>query len=185
MKALPNILNFFIDTQILVDSIIPYRSQRFLCSKLLINDISKGVRKGWIIDYVLSETLGELKNNLEKKKHLDYLKREVLSDFEIERLVEIIEQVKRIPNLEIFKTPIIEQKEIFYKVRNLCVEAKDALILISALQIREKWGSIILVSRDERFLVRAKKEVSTAHPSEFIKKCPEECLSKNICKFYK
>jgi len=184
VKALLN-TNLFIDAQIFVDFTIPYRSKRYQCSKLLLSKISGGVHRGWTVDYVLSETLGELKNDLERHKHLDYLKREALSDFEIRGLVKIIEQIKKIPNLEIFKAPVTEQKEIYEKVKNLCIEASDALILISALRVREKLGDIILTTRDERFLIRGRKEVQTAHPSEFIDKCPPQCLSKNVCRFYK
>jgi len=152
---------------------------------MLLDQIKSGNYNGWSVDYVLSEVLGELKADIERRKGLTYLKRDALSRLEISELVTTIEMVKKIPNLKIYKTPSINQIEIYDKVKNLCIQAKDALILISAINLQQGTGNVVLITRDERLLIRGKKEIRTAHPSEYINRCPNNCPTKNICSFYK
>ena len=182
---MPQPQNLFIDTQIFIDLILPQRARLFPCSKMLIDSIKSGAYNGWTIDFVLSEVLGQLKSDLERSKGLTYLKRDVLSRFEVNQIVTIIEQIKKIPNLKIFETPPVNQREIYNKVKDLCVQTKDALILISALKAQQKIRNIVLVTRDERFLMRGKKEIATAHPCNYIDRCPDSCPSRSSCYFYK
>jgi hypothetical protein len=186
---LPQPPHLFLDTTIFIDSLVPRRSKWYPCSDLLLNKIRDGTYKGWTVDYVLSELLGNLKGELQNHRHLGHIPKEVLSGQDILGLTQTIEGVKRMPNLEISKARAIEQKEIYEKVKTLCIETKDAPILISTLEVQERLKQlgcpIFLITRDERFMIRARKEILTAHPSKFIVKCPNECLSKNTCKHRK
>ena len=152
---------------------------------MLVDNIRQGDYNGWTVDYVLSELLGELKGDMERKKGVDHILTETLSSYEITSLVQIVEGLRSMPHLEVFKTPFIEQSKIYEKVRSLCIEAKDAIILISALQLRGTMKNIVLTTRDGKFLVRANKEIATAHPSKYLTKCPVQCLSKSVCRFSK
>jgi predicted nucleic acid-binding protein len=180
--AVPNI---FLDTNIIVDYIVPSERIKYACSQELLERVRKGDFKAWSADYTLSETLGELKKRKEEQKGVKDILRETLSAFEIEQMAKIIEEFRKTPNLEVFEPKPTTQEKIFDKVKTVCVQATDALVLLSVLDLREKLNDIILTTRDGKLLVRAKRLVRTAHPIELIGSCPTGCTSKYECKFHR
>lgn len=175
----------FLDTNIIIDYIIPSERAKYACSYELLERVKKGDFKAWSADYTLSETLGELKKRKEEKNGVKDVLRETLSTFEIERMTRIIEEFRKTPNLEIFEPKQTSQEKIFDKVKTVCIQATDALVLLSVLDLREKFGNIILATRDGKLLVRAKRLIQTAHPVDLIGSCPSNCISKYECKFHK
>lgn len=163
-----------------MDYLVPTRRKDFPCSERLLRNLPNLGCNGWTTDYVLAETLGELKNALEWKLGKQHIKASVLSMHQIKHLEKIVNQVTHFPSLSILKSPIITQKEIYSIVRDLCVQAKDALVLLSTQKLGTKFANIKLVTRDGKLLSRGKKIVKTAHPSDMLGKCPTTC-SKTRC----
>lgn len=184
MKHLP-IPNLFLDTNIILDYILPSRRAEWACSFKLIENVKLGGFKAWSADYALSETLGELKRAREERIGVSHLFKEVLSQHEISQMIKIVNEFRKTPNFRVFKPDPISQEEIFDKVKELCVQATDALVLLSALGLEEKLGNTILVTRDDRLLARGKKLVPTAHPRDLVGSCPTNCTNKSICRHYK
>jgi hypothetical protein len=183
-KMLPT--NIFLDTEILLDNIIPSRRDQFKCSCLLIDDVTNGKLKALTADYVLSEIMGNLKSEKEAKKGTSYIPRETLTPFEKLQIQNIVMTVKNIPNLKIFSpTKPISQQDIYNIVSKICVQTKDALVLLTALDARSQIAGIGLITRDERLLVRSKSQIASAHPSEYITKCPHDCQSIASCRHRK
>ena len=177
--------NLFLDTKVFLDYVIPARKRDFACSTILLGRIGSGKYEAWTNDFVLSELLGELKADIERRKGFTQIKQDVLSNYEIQELVRIIEQVKKIPNLTIFSDPV-DQHEVYETVRKACIETKDATILLSAISLynrlrRPTW----LVTRDERVLVRAGRLFSIQHPCSLIESCPHDCGSRDTCEHRK
>jgi len=180
-----SVSNLFLDTNIILDYIIPLRRDEYACSYELIEKVKKGDFKAWTVDYALSETLGMLKEKREERIGVKDILRETLSTHEISQMVRIIEEFRKTPNFEVFAPEPVSQEEIFKKVQNICVQATDALVLLSVLNLKEKLGNVILVTRDDKLLVRGKRLISTAHPIELIESCPTNCTSKSMCKYHK
>jgi hypothetical protein len=147
--------------------------------------VKKGEFKAWSADYTLSEALGELKRRKEEKNGTKDVLRETLSNYEIEQMTRIIGEFRKTPNFEIFEPKPTPQEKIFNEVKTVCVQATDALVLLSVLDLREKLGGIILVTRDGKLLVRAKRLIRTAHPAELVGLCPSTCISRYGCKHHK
>jgi len=106
-RRLPT-LNLFLDTNIIVDYIIPSERAKYGCSQKLVEKIGKGDFKAWSADYALSETLGKLKENREKSLGVRGILRETLSTHEIEEMTRIIETFRKTPNFEIFEVEPIK-----------------------------------------------------------------------------
>jgi hypothetical protein len=178
--------NVFIDTEIFLDNIIPERRNQFKCSCLLIDEVSKGNLVGVSADYVLSEIMGNLKTAKEVKKGTAHLSKETLTSAEKAEIQSIVSDVKNIPHLTIFK-PIkeISQMDIYNMVSNLCIQTKDALVLLTALDARNKLGDIGFLTRDEKLLVRSRSQINSFHPVAYISKCPSDCQSKLSCSHHK
>jgi hypothetical protein len=70
----------FLDTEILLDYILPSRRDLYKCSCLLIDEIAKGNFKAWSVDYVLSEILGNLKGEREIKNRASHILSETLTE---------------------------------------------------------------------------------------------------------
>ena len=176
-----SIANLFLDTNIIVDYIIPYRQKQFPCSVKIIEEIKNGNFEAWTVDYALSETLGNLKS--EKEKQMGTIKtwRETISKYDMMKMVAIIDKIKKIPHLTIFNPKPIPQSDIFDKVQNVCVQATDALILLSILELSKKIKNVTLITRDDRLRVRGGKIVPTAHPIDFLKSCPRPCSTSYTC----
>ena len=164
----------------MLDYIVPTRRQDFPCSVSLLRNLTKFGCNGWTTDYVLAETLGQLKNALERKLGQQHVKSPVLSTQQIKHLENIISKVVYFPNFHVFKLPIITQKEMYNVVRDGCVQAKDALVILSTRKLGAKLSGAKLVTRDEKLLYRGKKMINTAHPSDILPKCPSVC-SKTRC----
>lgn len=171
------------DTNIILDYIIPSRKRDFPCSVELIKRISNGDFEAWTADYTLSETLGQLKAEKEFQMGTQKNPKETVSRFDISQMVAIIENVKKIPHLTIFSPSPISQPDIFAQVQNTCVQATDALVLLSVMELSKKIQSVLLVTRDERLGVRGSKVVKTVHPVQLLHHCPKTCGSLNICKY--
>ena len=185
MNSLAHIPRLFLDTNIILDFIIPSRKGRFACSVELIENIKNGNFEAWTGEYALSETLGQLKAEKEVRMGTQQLPRETVSRFDISQMVAIIENVKKIPHLTIFVSPSITQSDIFNQVQTTCVQATDAMVLLSVLELVKKIQKVTLVTRDERLGVRGSKLVATAHPVNFLAHCPRTCLSLSVCKYRK
>jgi predicted nucleic acid-binding protein len=176
--------NVFLDTNIIVDFIVPSERAKYACSVKLIEKIGKGDFKAWSADYALSETLGKLKQNREESIGVKDVPRETLSTYEIEQMTKIIEEFKKTPNFEVFEVEPIRQMEVFDKVKTICVQATDALVILSVLSLKKKLGDITLVTRDGKLLMRGKRLIKTAHPIELVGTCPLDCGSRFTCKHY-
>jgi len=179
------IKNLFLDTNIIADCIVPSRRVKYACSYELVENVKKGNFKAWSVDYTLSETLGILKEEKEEKIGVKNVLRETLSAYDVTQMTNIIEQFRKTDNFEVFVPAPFPQTEIFDKVKNICVQATDALVLLSVLHLKRKLPNIILVTRDDKLLVRGKKAVTTAHPIDFLQSCPINCISKSTCKHRK
>jgi predicted nucleic acid-binding protein len=174
--------DIFIDTEILLDYIIPDRRTKFMCSCLLVEEISKGNLKALTADYVLSEIMGKLKSEKEQRKGTGHIQKETLNTTEKIEIQRIVQTVKDIPNLKIFTpTRDISQQEIYEIVRNTCVQTKDALVLLTALDAKNKYKNLGLITRDEKLLIRSKSKIISFHPSDYINKCPPDCVTKGAC----
>jgi len=178
--------NIFVDTEILLDNIIPERREQFKCSCLLIDEVSNGRLTAFTADYVLSEIMGILKTTKEIRKGTAHLLYETLTPTEKAAIQSIIVSLTNMPNLKIF-TPIkpISQKDIYDLVRSICIQTKDALVLLTALEAKSKLKELELVTRDAKLMVRSKSQIASAHPSAYINKCPSDCLSKFSCRYRK
>lgn len=179
------ISNIFLDTNIILDYIVPSRRQKYACSYELIEKVRNGSFKAWTVNYALSETLGRLKEKREERIGVKNLSRQTLSAYEISQIVQIIEQFRKTPNFEVFVPEPISQKDIFDKVQNICVQATDALVILSVLNLKEKLGNVTLVTRDRKLLIRSKRLIQTAHPIELIGSCPANCQSKFTCSYHR
>jgi predicted nucleic acid-binding protein len=174
--------NLFLDTNIIIDYIVPSRRTEYACSYALIEKVKNGDFKAWAADYAMAETLGRLKESLEERRKISYIWKEVLTTYDVEQMVKIIDEFRKTPNFEVFRPDPISQRDIFDKVRSICVQATDALILLSVLNLKEKLSNVTLITRDNKFLIRARRLVPTAHPIHLVKSCPTNCTSKSICK---
>jgi hypothetical protein len=175
--------NVFLDTSVLLDTILPSRRNQYKCSDSLVDCVRTGRIKGLIADYVLSEIMGILKLELERKKGTSNVARETLSPSEKVGLQGIVNNIIKIPNLKIF-TPSkpISQQDIYNLVCRVCVQTKDALVLLTAMEASIKIADFGLVTRDERLLARSRSQIACAHPVAFISKCPADCLSHSFCR---
>lgn len=185
MKQQMPVSNIFLDTNIILDYIIPSKRTEYACSCELIERVKKGDFKAWSADYALSETLGRLKERREEKLGLKDVLRETLSTHEIDQMVKIIEEFRKTPNFDIFEPEPVLQEEIFNRVKSICVQATDALVLLSALNLKAKLGDIVLVTRDKKLLERGKRMIKTAHPIELVGSCPSSCRSRSICRYHR
>lgn len=178
--------DIFLDTEILLDYIIPSRRDLYKCSSLLIEEITKGDLKAWTADYVLSEILGNLKSAREAKNQTQHILRETLTEPEKLTIQKIVWELRNIPNFKIFQPPNpITQQQIYDIVKRLCIQTKDAMVLLTALEAQSILRNLELVTRDNKLSVRSKNEIMVAHPSKFIKSCPRDCLSYSSCKYKK
>ncbi len=177
--------NIFLDTNILIDYIVPARRNMYTCSVELVENVKNGQFSAWIVDYALAEALGFLKEEREKRIGTHQIPRETLSSHEIEIMVGLTDRIRKIPNLNIFAPTSIQQSEIFDKVKTVCVQATDALVLLSLLELAKKIPDITLVTRDERLRVRGGKLVQTMHPISCLNSCPKGCTSSSSCKHKK
>jgi hypothetical protein len=164
-----------IDTNIVLDHILPQRRQDFPCSESLLRNLVLVNCEAWLTDYALAESLGELKSNLEKKLGIHQVKSQGLSPQQISGLENIVNQILSFPHLHVFRSPNITQKEIYDVVRKACVQAKDALLIVSVEKLRLTYPKAKLVTRDEKLLSRAPLIVDTVYPSEILGKCPLTC----------
>ena len=172
--------NLFLDSNILINHFC--NADEHLCSEQLLNKIRDGHYDAWISDFVYSETLGEMKNRLEKKKGLKVERREVISKFELARIIETIETFKKTPNLKSITIPL-DQMMVYDRVKESCIEAKDAPIVLCVEQMQKKMlRDVYLVTADMHSLFfKARKFVKTLHPSFHMNKCISECLSYYSC----
>jgi hypothetical protein len=177
--------NIFLDTNIIADCVVPLRRAKYACSYELVQKVEKGQFKAWSVDYALSETLGILKGEKEERIGTKDISRETLSAYDVTQMVSVIDEFRKTNNFEVFAPEHIPQAEIFDKVKSICVQATDALVLLSVLHLKKKLPNIVLVTRDDKLLVRGKKLVSTAHPIDFLPSCPTKCDSKSICRHRK
>jgi predicted nucleic acid-binding protein len=172
--------NLFLDSNILIDHFC--NAGVHLCSEQLLNKIRHGDHDAWVTDFVYSETLGEIKNRLEKKKGLKASRREVISKFELARIIKTIEIFKKTPHLESATIPL-DQTMIYDRVKESCIEAKDAPIILCVEQLQKKMsGDVYLVTADMHSLFfKAQKFVKTLHPSFHMNRCTSECRSYYSC----
>jgi len=182
--------NLFIDTNVIVDCIIPFRRTKYACSlKLMekVGEVEQRDFRAWSTDYSLSEALGTLKDAKEERLGLKYIDKQVLSTYDIAQMVIIIDEFRKTPHFEVFEPEPIQQKEIFEKVKHVCIQAKDALVLLSALTLKNKpaTANSVLVTRDDRLLIRASRVTDTAHPVDFLDACPLTCTSRSNCTYRK
>jgi predicted nucleic acid-binding protein len=177
--------NLFLDTNIIVDYIIPHRRTEYACSYELVERIKKGKFKGWSTDYALAETLGNLKKEREISLQKAYVLKEVVTPYEVAGMVKIIQNLTQASNFNVFAPTPIPQVAIFNEVKDVCVQATDAFVLLSVIELRKKLPDVVLVTRDERLLVRGSKEIPTSHPIGFMTSCPSNCKSKLTCKHQK
>ena len=175
-------LNLFLDSNILIDHLCNADAHR--CTEELLDKIERGHFAAWISDFVYSEVLGELKNRLEKRKGLKVAFRETISRFELARMVSAVETFKKIPNLNSITLPL-DQKMIYDRVRNLCIEAKDAPIILCVEELNKKLSKdVLLVTADmHSIFFKAKKIVKTLHPSFHLDKCTPKCRSYYACQW--
>jgi len=185
VKCEMTLSNVFLDTNIILDYMLPSERTKHACSYELIEKVRRGYFKAWSADYALAETLGELKKKREEKIGVEHVLEETLSTYEIQQMIKVIEEFRKTPNFEVFKPEQISQEEIFDKVKNICIQSTDALVLLSVLKLKEKLGNITLATRDEKLLIRGKRLVQTAHPIELVRSCPINCSSKPTCKYRK
>lgn len=177
--------NLFLDANIFLDCINPWRRQSFCCSNILMERIKNRYYNAWTADYILSETLGRLKGDKERELGLTHIHRQRLTRHEIDQMARIVYEFKDIPNLEVFEPEHITQEEIFDKVKTVCVQAKDALVLLSALNLRNNVSNVTLVTRDDRLIYRGRVLIDVAHPSKYVDSCPQECRSITTCNYRK
>ncbi len=177
--------NLFLDTNVIADYIVPHRRTEYACSCELVERIKKGHFKGWSADYALAETLGILKKEREISLQKGHILKEVVTPYEVTGMVKIIQNLTQASNFAVFLPSSISQVAIFDEVKNVCVQATDALVLLSVIELRKKLSDVVLVTRDDRLLVRGAKEVHTSHPIGFLGSCPSNCKSKPTCKYRK
>lgn len=177
--------NLFIDTSVILDTIFKNDLYNHRCSGILLDLIRNGTYKGWTADYTLCEMLGRMKEKLEAKKQIAYDLKNRLTAQDIAPIIRAVEELRNIPNFEVFKTTKITQEDIYNVVKETCVQAKDALVLLSAIEAGNKLKEITLVTWDGRLLYRGRSKISTAHPSTLISCCPRDCGSIASCKFRK
>mgnify|MGYP001070807765 CR=1 FL=1 len=164
----------FVDTNILEDYL--RRADTYPCSVMFLDKVASGHIKGLTSDFVLSELLGILKGEREKKLGLEKVKREVLSKHDKEVIDESIRLIRQ--NIKSAEIPEIEHEEIYETVLNLCVTVKDAMVLQSARKLREKIKEdTCIVSRDDRMLYRGWRLMPVFFPSHFIDRCPSDCVT--------
>jgi len=177
--------NLFLDTNIILDYVLFSGGAKYACSYELVERIRKGEYEAYTADYTLAETLGELKAKREEKIGVKDIPKETLSQHEIGRMVTMIEEFRKTPHFEVFEPEPVAQEQIFDKVKSVCVQSTDALVLLSALDLKKRLGNLILVTRDEKLLARGKRLIETAHPMELVGACPPSCLSKENCRHYR
>jgi hypothetical protein len=169
-----------------MDYIVPKRRNEYKCSCLLFDDIKLGKLKALTADYVLSEVTGNLKSEREATKGTSNVAKETLSPADKMGIQSIVKTVTSIPNFKVvMPSQPISQQDIYNIVSMVCVQTKDALVLLTALDIKNKIHDVALVTRDERLLVRSKVKITSAHPSEYIHKCPSDCLTRASCRHRK
>jgi len=174
-------LNIFLESNILIDHFC-FAGEHFCSSELIKKIPNSSEFKAWTSDYILSETLGKMKDIYEEKKGLKGALRETIPKSDISKMVQILEDFKRTPNLDTMKAEI-DSKAVYEKVRDLCIETKDAPVVLSVLELQEKLRrQVKLVTADMKLFVRAKKNLRTLHPSFHLHKCPSNCKTYYFCK---
>ncbi len=173
-------LNLFLDSNVLIDHLC--NADACLCNEKLLQKIENGRFTAWISDFVYSEALGELKNRLEKKKGLKVAFRETISSFERTTMIQTIETFKKIPNLKSVTIPL-DQKLIYTRVKTLCIEAKDAPIVLCVEELAKKISHVFLVTADMHSLFFKARTVKTLHPSFHLDKCTSACRSYYNCRW--
>jgi len=174
--------NLFLDTNILINHFC--RADEHICSEQLLGKVKNGDYTAWISDFVYSETLGELKNRLEKRKGLKVALGEVISRFELDRMIQTIETFKKTPNLKSATFPF-DPTIVYERVKASCIEAKDAPIVLAVEELEKSiLKEVYLVTADMQSLFfKARKFVKTLHPSFHMEKCVPECLSYYTCRW--
>lgn len=69
-------LDLFLDSNILISHL--RSANEYLCTEELLDKVVDGHYNAWISDFVYSEVLGDLKNQLEKRKGLKIAFRETI-----------------------------------------------------------------------------------------------------------
>lgn len=175
-----SLVNLFLDSTVLIDHLC--NADAHLCNEKLLDKIENGQFTAWISDFVYSEVLGELKNRLEKNKGLKVIFGESISRFELARMIKTIETFKKTPNLKSVTIPL-NQKVIYERVKNLCIEAKDAPIVLCVEELEKRISKIFLVTADMHSLFYKAKTVKTLHPSFHLDKCTSDCRSYYQCRW--
>lgn len=160
------------------------QADTYLCTEELLEKVGKGEYNAWVSDFVYSETLGELKNAFEKRKNLKSFQGEFIPKKEIDKMISAIELFKKIPNIKSAEIPL-EQDKIYDRVKTLCIEAKDAPIVISVEQLEKMLSrEVYLVTADMHSLFfKVKRLIRPLHPSFHMKQCKTECPSYHRCRW--
>jgi len=174
------LLDLFLDSNILINHFC--EADKYLCSSQLIDKVENGDYIAWVSDFVYSEALGELKNRLEKRKGLKVSKGEVISKTELERMIETIETFKKTRHLNSTSVSL-NQTMIYDRVKTLCIQAKDAPIVMCVEELEQKLKkNVYLVTADmDTLFFKAKRLVKTLHPSFHMEKCTSLCPSYFSC----
>jgi hypothetical protein len=176
------LLDLFLDSNILIKHFC--QADDYLCTEQLLDKIEKGDYNAWISDFVYSETLGELKNDYEKKRRLKPFEGEFIPKPALEKMIGTIEDFKKTPNLKSTTIPL-DQTMIYDRVRTLCIEAKDAPVVMCVEYLEKTLGrQVYLVTADMRSLFfKVKRLVRPLHPSFHMEECKTECPSYHSCQW--
>jgi hypothetical protein len=97
-------------------------------------------------------------------------------------MVEVINNIRQIPNLTIIKTSNINQQQVFETLKNVCVGTTDVIVLMSADELQKNLASLELVTGDNKLLTKGKKMITTTHTS-FYGRCQSTCMKP--CRYMK
>lgn len=174
------LLDLFLDSNILIKHFC--QAGDYLCTEELLEKIEKGTYTGWVSDFVYSETLGQLKNEFERRKRLKIFNEEFIPKPELRKMIDTIELFKKIPHVK-STTMLIDQRVIYDRVKTLCIEAKDAPVVMCVEYLEKSLSrQVYLVTADMHSLFfKVKRLVRSLHPSFHLIKCKIECPSYYRC----
>lgn len=176
------VLHLFLDSNILINHLCD--ADKYLCTSQLLEKIGRKQYSAYISDFVYSESLGEMKCKYESAKHLSYKHEDAVPKDVRERMVQAIEEFKKGYNLNSVQIPL-DQLQVYQYVRDYCLQAKDAPIVLSAQYLMRKLKTdVYLVTSDMQSLFyKASKILKTLHPSFHLEYCPKECMLYSTCQW--